>query len=451
MKSELPSNPIASINDRSWSILMDAIDKERVVPIIGDEFFYIVDEQTQSHIGVEEYLLRELARKFEVENEPIDFTSIVDTIDIVNFKNRSFAGNKTDLYFEIDAILRTATIHCNPSIINLLSIGKFPLILTTSYIPGLEEALSERFGKLTVKVYNKSNQNDIDVFLSSSQPTLYYLFGRENKINKSYMVTEDDLLEYMHVWHNSDTRPERLSNYMSGKFFLLLGSNYPDWLFRFFWHSIRNFSMSSVSNEMQAVVVRDDSLDNRDLARFLSRIQTQILENCESFLQEFMSRWNARPTSSLPQTPIKEAEELPSPEEIDIFISYASEDRTAAEQVADSLRQLGAHVWFDQRNLIPADMYEQIIEDVILKAKRFVPIISHQTLSPGRRFFRREWAIAIREMDFRYGLPYIAPIVIDDCDINSEHFPKPFRDAHCIRTDSAEYTQQLKQLIRSFR
>lgn len=27
-------------NDRIWEILHDAIDQKRVVPIIGDEFFY---------------------------------------------------------------------------------------------------------------------------------------------------------------------------------------------------------------------------------------------------------------------------------------------------------------------------------------------------------------------------------------------------------------------------
>lgn len=450
MSKGIEPRHISAINDRSWNILLDAIDKERVVPIVGDDFFYILDEDGKSELRVEDYLLRELAKKFHIEDEAVDFTVVSDTIDVENFKNRSYAGNKTDLYFEIDAILRSATIRCRENIADFLTIGKFPLILTTSYIPGLEPVLQERLGNIQVKVYNKSNQNDIDVFLRSSAPTLYYLFGRGNKINKSYMVTEDDFLEYLHIWHNSDTRPERLSHYMSGKFLLLLGSNYPDWLFRFFWHSIRNFSLTSPSNEMQGVVTRTNTGEEKELARFLSRIQTQIFENGNLFINEFMSRWSSRPQMPA-SAPHKEELVNIQNEDIDIFLSYASEDEAAAGAIAQQLRELGAHVWFDQRSLVPADLYEQVIEDNIVKAKRFVPIISSTTLVPCRRFYRKEWAMAIREMDFRYGLPYIAPIVIDATDMNNEQLPKPFRDAHSIRIDSPEFEQQLKQMIRSFR
>ena len=96
-------------------------------------------------------------------------------------------------------------------------------------------------------------------------------------------------------------------------------------------------------------------------------------------------------------------------------------------------------------------MYETIIEEKITKAKRFIPIISQTTTKPGRRFFRREWAMAIREMDYRYGMPFFAPIVIDDSDINSSLIPEPFRKTHIISISDNDFELEMKKLIRSFR
>ena len=112
------------INERNWGILLDAIDKKRVVPIIGDEFYYIKDETTGQEISVNNYLIRELSKKFGVTEENVDFATIADTIEVENFKNRRNAGVITDLYFEIDAILRTTRIRCRNSIQDFLSIGK---------------------------------------------------------------------------------------------------------------------------------------------------------------------------------------------------------------------------------------------------------------------------------------------------------------------------------------
>ena len=397
-------NPVETINDRNWNILLDAIDKERVVPIIGDEFYFIKDDDSNTDMRVDAFSIRELSKKFHVVDENADFTTIADTIEVENFKNRRNAGKKTDLYFEVDSILRNTKIRCRNNIEDFLAIAKFPLILTTSYVPGLESSLAATFGDVAVKVYNKSNQSDIDGVLTSTAPTLYYLFGKSSRLNKSYRVTEDDFLDYLHMWHNTDTRPERISKYLNGKFLLLLGCNYPNWLFRFFWHSIRNFTLNAGTSEMQGVITRTKDKDDKELIRFLSRIQTEIFENGTMFIEEFMNRWEKRQIKNT-ESSIREEMNIDEDKEIDVFISYADEDKEQAKSVADRLESLGAKVWFDKSALVSSDLYESIIEDNIAKAKRFMPIISQTTMKPGRRFFRKEWAMAIREMDFRYGMP----------------------------------------------
>ena len=436
-----------TINARNWDLLLDAIEKERVVPIIGNEFLYVEDKSTQSNMRVDDYLLAKLAERFDIQNTDVDFTLISDTIDDENLKIRRtrFIGNQTDIYFEIDNILRNTRIKCKSEILDFLSINKFPLILSTSYVSGLETELQALFGDVDIKVYDKSARSDISCIPSTTKPTLFYLFGRSNRIKKTFMVTEDDLLDYLHLWHNVETRPLRISDYLKDKFLLVLGCNYPNWLFRFFWHSIRNFTLSPNSYEMQGVVALESVESDNELTKFLSRIQTQVFENSNRFIDEFMQRWNSCNTKDS----IKN--ESSNIDDTDIFISYAKEDVDIVRNIAERLRNLGADVWLDENKLEWSDMYESIIEEKITKAKRFIPIISQTTTKPGRRFFRREWAMAIREMDYRYGMPFFAPIVIDDSDINSSLIPEPFRKTHIISISDNDFELEMKKLIRSFR
>lgn len=443
------NNTTEVINARNWDLLLDAIDKERVVPIIGNEFFYVEagEADAEKNIHIDAFLLKKLAERFNIQGEEVDFTLISDAIDDENLRNRRsrFIGNQTDIYFEIDNILRNTKVKCRDEIVDFLSIGKFPLILTTSYIPGLEADLQAQFGTIDAKVYDRSARTDINATLSSTTPTLFYLFGKSNRIKKSYMVTEDDLLDYLHLWHNVETRPLRIGDYLKDKFLLVLGCNYPNWLFRFFWHSIRNFTLVPNSYEMQGVVALDNIGPDKELTKFLSRIQTQIFENSNRFIKEFIQKWNEHEKNHDSQ------KEKATNDETDIFISYAKEDAGAANDIAERLRNMGAAVWLDKQELEWSDMYETIIEEQITRAKRFVPILSATTAKPGRRFFRREWAIAIREMDYRCGMPFFAPIVIDDSDVNNTLIPEAFRKTHIINYSDENFDTEMKKLIRSFR
>lgn len=439
------------INERNWNILLDAIAKERVVPIIGDEFYYIKDESSGQEISVNSYLIRELSKKFGITDSDADFSTIADTIEVANFNNRRNAGVITDLYFEIDSIMRTTRIRCRNNIQDFLSIGKFPLILTTSFIAGLESSLTANFGDINVNVYDKTNRNDLGEKLSATNPTLYYLFGKSSRINRSYMVTEDDFLDYLHAWHNVETRPKIISKYLTGKILLLLGCDYPNWLFRFFWYSIKNFSLAPSNIGMQDVVTRNPDKEDADLVRFLSRMQTGIFENSNIFINDFLEKWNNWEDKGGEGYGGGNGGNHDNDNDIDIFISYADEDREQASAIAEKLTKLGAKVWFDKTALISSDHYDNIIEEKISKAKRFMPIISQTTMIPERRYYRKEWTLAINEEAFRYGLPYFAPVVIDDSNVSSEQVPKPFREAHTLNAHSEDFETQLKKLIRSIR
>lgn len=448
------------ISERNWELLLEAINNNRVVPIIGDEFFYVIENDRE--VSVRDFLVRKLSSKFNVNDAVVDFSSIADAIELENFMNHKirFINSQTDIYYEIGQVLQSERIYVRESLCKLIEINKFPLILTTSFIPGLEELLSQKGCECMAISYERAADSDIPpVGVSGDKTIIYYMFGRCSRIKKSYMVTEEDLLEYIHLWHETDARPPRLAKYLANKFLLVLGCNYPNWLFKFFWHSIRNFSLippacqaDKIMEIMQAIVSIDQVKDDMDLERFLSRIHTSIYQSSGTFIQELVEHWsnyaltrNESEVSSVANEPTSDKDS------VDVFISYASEDLQVVNRLAEMLRNLGASVWFDKRELKLSDKYEDEITSAIAKAKRFMPVLSRTTLKEEPRFFRKEWAIAHRVVEDRFGLPFFAPVTIDDCNPNDARIPKTYRDCHIISFQNDDIELQLKKFIRSIR
>lgn len=444
-------------NEKIWQVLLDAIKQQRVVPIIGDEFYYTVKDGQR--VPYMDFLIEELLKKFplppilkETQKEKHiapDFNMVADTIRFNNIISSQMYGTidqQTSIYYEIEAIVRETPVLCDEYLVDLLERNVFPLILTTSFLPGIETALQQRGKTVAVKSYDKSPRTDV----GETQGTiLYYMFGRCSKANKGYMVTEDDLLDYMHFWHNYESRPKELCKILSSKFILALGCGYPNWLFRFFWHSIKNFSLSTGTEGMKGVVAAAALKSDNDLARFLSRLQTHTHSDCSKLITNL--------SESLPADVNHEPNNgdalsaSVSHDECDIFLSYSHVDRDLAVRVADTLRECGAKVWFDENQLEAGDYYDNIIKRKIEECKRFVPILSHTTLTTERAYFRKEWTLAIKEMEFRLGVPYIAPILVDDSDITDARFPQAFRDTHILDLKSDNFRESAKKLIRSFR
>lgn len=445
---------VDKINGRNWELLMNAVEEKRVVPIIGDNLIQVVSEDGQ-HINVREYVLKKLSERFESDTVCKDYSHVEELIREYNRRQRN-AGDVTDIYYEIYEILGRAEVTMPDFVKHMFRLCKFPLVLTTSYVRGIDKILGIPADK--IKVYNKKITSDIKLSeQDGSATTLYYLFGRLGMTKRSFKVTEDDLLDYLHCWHNSDTRPMKLGEYLSDKFLLVLGCDYPNWLFRFFWHSMKNFTIVPVSADMQGIVTvsaeRADS--DGELMNFLSRVQTSVFRKAEDFINEFIERFEARREEwESGSVDDEEEEKLPADgERHDIFISYASEDYECAGRIAQKFKNLGASVWFDKAELNSGEKYERCIAEKIQECKRFVPILSKSTLKEGCRFFKNEWSMAIKETGYRLNELYISPIVIDDVDPYTERaIPIEFtKEAHVININDENFDIQLKKIIRSFR
>ena len=64
----------------------------------------------------------------------------------------------------------------------------------------------------------------------------------------------------------------------------------------------------------------------------------------------------------------------------DIFISYGSEDRGKAKDIADALKQQGFSVWWD-RSILPGETFDTVIEDALDAAKCVIVLWSKTSVS----------------------------------------------------------------------
>ena len=135
-----------------------------------------------------------------------------------------------------------------------------------------------------------------------------------------------------------------------------------------------------------------------------------------------------------------------------IFLSYAREDSAAAARIAEALRSQGVEVWFDQNELRGGDSWDQKIKTQIRQCALFLPIVSAHTQERGEGYFRREWRLAVeRTHDMAEGVPFLAPVVIDDTPDSAAAVPDPFLRVQWTRLPGAlptpQFVEQVKRLL----
>ncbi|MBI9069892.1 MAG: toll/interleukin-1 receptor domain-containing protein [Salinivirgaceae bacterium] len=420
------SSQLKVVNERGWAKLLSEIKKGNVVPIIGNELLKI--NVKGERILLREYLVKQLAKKIDVAyHEGLSFTDLCcDTC------NANWNKVDSDPYYEVYQILQNIDLEVPESLNKLFEIEEFRIVLTTTFDNLVEKALAQRKGKDKVKSYYYEKRTNGQDIYNVDDVIVYQMFGKPDVIQNSYVLTEDDLLEFLHLWLNDEWKPKNLSRILSEKYLLVIGCNYPNWLFRFFLHSMKS-NMNTIPEKKMGMIA--DSQIDEDLVTFLSRIDAQMHDDAERFIDELVFRYKSCTKSEVKN---------------EVFISYASEDENIASQIVNAFKKNNIGVWFDKKELEPADEYVKKIKSNIQDSKIFVPILSRNVLTPERRFFRAEWNWAIEETVYRPA-SFIYPIVIDDMDVQHNHIP---REISCLQTvdyNSSEFEDNLKKVIRNTR
>jgi len=130
-----------------------------------------------------------------------------------------------------------------------------------------------------------------------------------------------------------------------------------------------------------------------------------------------------------------------------VFLSYASEDRAAAQALRDALPHYGLEVWYDESDLTGGDAWDQKIRRQIRECDYFMPVVSAHTEARHEGYFRREWRLAVeRTLDMADDHIFLVPVVIDETIESSARVPEKFLAVQWLRVPGGHPTSTLEAL-----
>jgi hypothetical protein len=210
--------------------------------------------------------------------------------------------------------------------------------------------------------------------------------------------------------------PTRLFSELYQKDLLVIGCRFPSWLVRSFIRLARKERLRQ-STGRTVFVVDSGAREDQALVDFLRTFKTRtevFAAEPRAFVRHLFEAWNERQPNSAalpPDLPVSGS----------IFVSYAGEDRPFAEAIVDALAAANLDVWYDRQQLMAGDVFMDHIHAGIRRADLFIPVLSRNSLTPGDRYFRREWTAAIQKLA---GLPsnvdFIFPVRVDDVPYGHE-------------------------------
>lgn len=125
-----------------------------------------------------------------------------------------------------------------------------------------------------------------------------------------------------------------------------------------------------------------------------------------------------------------------------VFLCHAKEDKTKVEEIGSKLLEDGFLTWYDDKDLLPGDDWEQVVEKEIGGCDYFLAFLSSRSLGKTG-YVNRELRYALAQRDRRpLGHRFIIPILMDDCSP-----PRELHGIHFCRIwESGGYEKLVKAL-----
>lgn len=441
---------IQTINkdEKNWGILFEQIVKGNVIPVIGPELLRVGEKSSQQFLidafaglcGIEEGEMTTFSQLvYDKRFKGRDLGDIHDllTLNLNSEGNAEYFDKRED----------------NELLYRLLSIPYFPFVITTTFDPIVENIMRRIHGdRLRVLTFrNDAGKNDdIENGEETKLPTLYYMFGKADGKAGSFVVTAEDLLKFSRSWmqpndSSGNVKPSRLSNVLANRYLLVLGYDYQDWLFRFFWYAMKSDSFGAEQGGMLAHT-RQDS----ELIAFLTN-QAKAFSQVEPNMKDLVNRIcegvakaenNIKPTTdAISRVPEQGA---------DVFISYSRGDYELVEELYRILSSHGLNVWYDRQSLHHGLDFMRQIENAIRNSTFFVPVftdtITKQTVKEHP--YRKEWNYAVEHIQLIGGISYCFPFMEKGFNMDGleEKVPKELKSHHAFEFTMEDYKKKAEEL-----
>ncbi len=446
--------PMSTLDEDAWEDLLSFIEERRVIPIVGPELLLVSTERGPRLLL--DWVAERLASRLNVHTTELPPNYTLNDVVCWFLAAR---GRREEAYVRLRSIIKDANFEPPQTLRRLAAITDFDLFVSTTCDSLLESAINlERFaGASSTDVLSYSPNRVVDLPTERERlqrPLVYHLFGKLSA-SPTYVISDEDLLEFICALQSEHLVPEKLFHELEHNHLLFIGSNFTNWLARLFLRMAKRQRLSD-PRDVGEVLADDHSSEDDRLVAFLQQVsvRTRIYVGAERFVDELHARWQARrkPAGSpAPARFLPPAREMPDDA---VFISYAREDLAAVQQIKAGLEAAGITTWFDIDRLEVGDDYDRKIQRNIARCSYFIPVVSATTQRRLEGYFRREWSYAIdRVRNMADGALFILPVSIDATTAAEALVPDKFKALHFSQLLGgqvpADFAQRLEDFMRA--
>ena len=445
---------ISTLDDDAWDDLLSFIEERRVIPIVGPELLLVSTERGPRLLL--DWVAEKLAGRLNVNIAELPQPYTLN--DVVCWF-LSARGRREEAYVRMRSIIKEANFEPPAALRRLAAITDFDLFVSTTFDPLLETAINlERFNgapSTDVLSYAPNRVADLPTERDRLQrPVVYHLFGKVSA-SPTYVISDEDLLEYICALQSEHLAPEKLFHELEHNHLLFIGSNFTNWLARLFLRMAKRQRLSD-PRDVGEILADDHSSEDDRLMAFLQQVsvRTRIYMGAERFVEELHQRWQARRKPSAASAAPGLARFLPPAREMPdnaVFISYSREDLAAVQQIKAGLESAGITTWFDIDRLEVGDDYDRKIQRNIARCSYFIPVVSATTQRRLEGYFRREWSYAIdRARNMADGALFVLPVSIDATTAAEALVPDKFKALHFTQLPGGQVPSEFAQRLEDF-
>ncbi len=446
--------PVSTLDDDAWEDLLSFIEERRVIPIVGPELLQVSTERGPRLLL--DWVAEKLAGRLNVNVAELPQRYTLNDVVCWFLAAR---GRREEAYVRLRSIVKDANLEPPLALRHLAAITDFDLFVSTTFDSLLENAINlERFAgtpSTDVLSYAPNRVADLPSERDRLQrPLVYHLFGKLSA-SPTYVISDEDLLEFICALQSEHLAPEKLFHELEHNHLLFIGSSFTNWLARLFLRMAKRQRLSDPRDVGEVLADSHSSQDDR-LVSFLQQVsvRTRIYVGAERFVDELHARWQARRKPAASAASTGPARFVPPSREMPdnaVFISYAREDLPAVQQIKAGLEAAGVTTWFDIDRLEVGDDYDRKIQRNIARCSYFIPVVSATTQRRLEGYFRREWSYAIdRVRNMADGALFILPVSIDSTTAAEALVPDKFKALHFSPLPGGQVPGEFAQRLREF-
>jgi hypothetical protein len=445
---------MTTLDDDAWDDLLSFIEERRVIPIVGPELLQVSTDRGPRLLF--DWAAEKLAARLNVRTAELPDPYNLNDVVCVFLAGR---GRREEAYVRLRSVIKDANFEPPLTLRHLAAITDFDLFVSTTADSLLENAINlERFaGAQSAEVLSYAPNRVVDlpaVRERLQRPLVYHLFGKLSA-SPTYVISDEDLLEFICALQSEHLVPEKLFYELEHNHLLFIGSNFTNWLARLFLRMAKRQRLSD-PRDVGEVLADDHSSEDDRLVAFLQQVsvRTRIYTGAERFVEELHRRWQARRKPAAASTGTAAVRFLPPARDMPdnaVFISYAREDLPAVQQIKAGLDAAGISTWFDIDRLEAGDDYDRKIRNNIARCSYFIPVVSAATQRRLEGYFRREWSYAMdRTRNMADDALFILPVSIDATTAAEAIVPDKFKALHFTQLPDGQVSPEFARRLTDF-